>query len=85
MAFPTSWMVKGRFSSCPLLGVVEDLREAVDVVLGVRVHCVLGGGMLMEEAVLRGLEHSGRVVGEGAVRPPDRGDVAVAGVGHGVV
>ena len=63
--------------------MVEDLREAVDFVLGVRVQCVLGGVGLMEEAVLGGLEHGGLVVAEGAVRPPDRG--AVAGFGHGVV
>ena len=44
----------------------EDLREAVDCVLGVRVQCVFGGGVLREEAVLGGLEHGGPVVGEGA-------------------
>ena len=31
------------------------------------------------------MEHGGWVVGEGAVLLPDRGDGAVAGVGHGVV
>ena len=67
------------------MGVLEDLREAVDFLLGVCVQCVLHGGVLMEEAVLGGLEHSRRVVGEGAVRAPDRGDDAVAGVDHGVV
>ena len=36
----------------PPLGVVEDLREAVDFGLGVRVQCVLGGLVLLEEAVL---------------------------------
>ena len=41
--------------------------------------------MLVEEAVLGGLEHRGWVVGEGAVCLPDCGDGAVAGVGHGVV
>ena len=41
--------------------------------------------MLMEEAVLGGLEHGGWVVGEGALLLPDRGDGAVTGVGHGVV
>ena len=41
--------------------------------------------MLMEEAVLGGLEHGGWVVDEGAVLLPDRGDGAVARVGHGVV
>ena len=65
--------------------MVEDLREAVDFVLRVRVQCVLGGCVLMEEAVLGGLAHGGWVVGEGAVLLPDRGDRAVAGVGHGVV
>ena len=79
-------MVKGRFSPLlPPLGLVEDLREAVDFVLGVRVHCVFGGGVLEEEAVLGSLEHGGRVAGEGAVRPPDPGGGATAGVGHGVV
>ena len=39
----------------------------------------------MEEAVLGGLEHGGWVVGEGAVLLPNRGEGAVAGVGHGVV
>ena len=41
--------------------------------------------MLVEEAVLGGLEHCGRVVSEGAVFVSDRGDGAVAGVGHGLV
>ena len=53
--------------------------------MGVRVQCVLGGAVLMAEAVSGGLEHGGRDIGEGAVRPPDRGDGAVTGVGHGVV
>ena len=67
------------------LGVVEYLREAVDFGLGVRVQCVLRGRVLLEEAVLGGLEHGGWVVGEGAILVSDRGDGAVAGVGHGVV
>ena len=45
----------------------------------------LGWCVLMEEAVLCGLEHGGWVVGEGAVLLPDRGDGAVTSVGHGVV
>ena len=53
--------------------------------MGVRVQCVLGGRVLLEEAVLGGLEHSGSVVGEGVVLLSDRGDGAVAGVGHGVL
>ena len=61
------------------------MRGAVEFLLGVRVQCVLGGCVLMEEAVLDGLEHGGSVVGEGAVLLPDRGDCVVAGVGHGVV
>ena len=67
------------------LPVVEDLKEAVDFGLGVRVQCVLGGCVLSEEAVWGGSEHCGWVVGEGAVLLSDRGDGAVAGVGHGVV
>ena len=85
MAFRTSWMVKGLFCQLPPLGVVEDPREAVDFCLGVWVQCVLAGGVLPEEAVLGRLEHCGWVVGEGAVLLRDRGDGAVAGVGHGVV
>ena len=69
----------------PPLGVVEDLGEAVDFGLGVPVQCVLGGRVLSEEAVFGGLEHCGWVVGEGAVLLSDRGDGAVAGVGHGVI
>ena len=69
----------------PPLGVVEDLREAVVFFLGVRVQCVFGGWVLMKAAVLGGLEHGGWVVGERAVRLPDPGDGAVAGVGPGVV
>ena len=76
---------QGALFQLPPLGVVEDLREAVDFGLGVRVQCVLGGRVLLEEAVLGGLEHGGWVVGEGAVLLSDRGDGAVAGVGHGVV
>ena len=76
---------EGALFQLPPLGVVEDLREAVDLGLGVRVQFVLGGRVLPEEAVLGGLEHCGWVVGEGAVLLPDRGDGAVAGVGHGVV
>ena len=41
--------------------------------------------MLVEEAVLVGLEHRGQVVGEGAVCLPDCDDGAVGGVSHGVV
>ena len=76
---------EGAFFQLPPLGVVEDLREAVDFGLGVWVQCVLGGGVLPEEAVLGGLEHCGWVVGEGAVLLPDCGDGVVAGVCHGVV
>ena len=76
---------EGALFQLPPLGVVEDLREAVDFGLGVRVQCVLGGRVLSEEAVSGGLEHCGWVVGEGAVLLSDRGDGAVAGVGHGVV
>ena len=76
---------EGAFFQLPPLGVVEDPREAVDFGLGVWVQCVLGGGVLPEEAVLGGLEHCGCFVGEGAVLLPDHGDGAVAGVGHGVV
>ena len=65
--------------------MVEDLREAVDFVLDVRVQCVLGWDVLVEEAILGGLEHGGGVAVEGAVRSPDGGDGTVAGVGHGVV
>ena len=49
------------------------------------VQCVLAGGVLVEEAVLGGLGHRGRVVCEGAVCLPHCGSGAVAGVGHGVV
>ena len=59
------------FFQLPPLDVVEDPREAVDFGLGVWVQCVLGGGVLPEEAVLGGLEHCGWVVGEGAVLLPD--------------
>ena len=76
---------EGALFQLPPLGVVEDLREAADVGLGVRVQCVLGGRVLLDEGVLVGLEHAGWVVGEVAVLLPDRGDGAVAGVGHGVV
>ena len=76
---------EGALSQLPPLGVFEDLREAVDFGLGVRVQCVFGGCVLSEEAVLGGLEHCGWVVGEGAVLLSDRGDDAVAGVSHGVV
>ena len=82
---PDSVDGEGAFFYLPPLGVVEDLREAVDFGLGVCVQCVLGGRVLMEEAVLGGLEHGGWVVGEGAVLLPDRGDGAVAGVSYGVV
>ena len=43
---------EGALFQLPPLGVVEDLRKAVDFGLGVRVQCVLGGRVLMEEAVL---------------------------------
>ena len=76
---------EGALFQLPPLGVVEDLTEAVDFSLGVRVQCVLGGRVLLEEAVLGGLEHSGSVVGEGAVLLSDGGDGAVEGVGYGVV
>ena len=69
----------------PPLSVVEDFGEAFDFVLGVWVYCALGGGVLVEEAVLVGLEHCGWVVGEGAVLASDRGNGAVACVGHGIV
>ena len=65
--------------------MVDDLREAVDFALGVCVQCVLGVCMLIEEAVLGGLEPGGWVVGEGAVYLPDHGDGAVGGVDNGVV
>ena len=65
--------------------MAENLREAIDFGLGVRVQCVFAGCVLMEEAVMAGLEHSGCLVGKGAVLLPDPGDGAVAGVGHGVV
>ena len=65
--------------------MVEDLGEAFDFVLGVCGQCVFGGGVLVEKGVLGGLEHRGRVVGEGAVCLPDCGDGAVAGVDHCVV
>ena len=76
---------EGALFQLPPLGVVEDLREAVDFGLGGRVQCVLSGRVLLKEAVLGGLEHGGLVVGEGAVLLSDRGDGAVACVGHGVV
>ena len=76
---------EGAFFQLPPLGVVEDLREAVDFILGVCVQGVLGGCVLMVEAVSGGFEHSGRVVDGGASLLPDRGDGPVAGVGHGVV
>ena len=76
---------KGALFQLPSLGVVENLWEAVDFGLGFRVQCVLGGHVLLEEAVLGGLEHGGLVVGEGALLLSDSGDGAVAGVGHGIV
>ena len=76
---------EGALFQLPALSVVEDRREAVDFGLGVWVQCVLGGRVLPEEAVLGGFKHCGWVVGEGAVLLPDRGDGAVAGVGHGIV
>ena len=54
---PDSVDGEGAFLWLPPLGVVDDVREAVDFVLGVRVQCVLGGGVLVEEPVLGGLEH----------------------------
>ena len=76
---------EGALFQLPPLGVVEDPREAVEFCLGVRVQCVLGGRVLPEESVYGGVEHRGWVVGERAVLLPDRGDGAVAGVGHGVI
>ena len=76
---------EGALFQLPPLGVVEDLREAVDFGLGVHVQCVLGGRVVLEEAVLGSLEHGDWVIGEGAVLLSDRGDGAVAGVDHGVV
>ena len=61
---------EGALFQLPPLGVVQDLRGAVDFGLGVRVQCVLGGRVLMEEAVLGSMEHGGWVVGEGAVLLP---------------
>ena len=63
----------------------EDLREAFDFFLGFGVQFVLGRSVSVRGAVPSGLELRGRVVGEGAVWLPDRGDGALAGVGHGVV
>ena len=83
--FPDFKDGEGALFQLPSLGVVEDPREAVDFGLGIWVQCVLGGRVLPEEAVLGGLEHCGWVLREGAVLLPDRGDSAVAGVGHGVV
>ena len=48
---------EGAFFQLPPLNVVEDLRGAVNFGLGVWVQCVLGGGVLPEEAVLGGLDH----------------------------
>ena len=53
---------EGALFQLPPLGVVEDLGEAVNFGQGVRVQCVLGGRVLLEEAVLGGLEHGGWVV-----------------------
>ena len=76
---------EGALLYLPPLGVLEDLGEAFQFVLGICVECVLGGVVLVEEAVLGGLEHRGRVLGQGAVCLPDCGDGAVAAVRHGVV
>ena len=76
---------EGTLFQLPPLGVVEDVREPVNFGLGARVQCVLGGRVLLEEAVMGDLEHGAWVLGEGAVLLPDGGDGAVAGVGHGVV
>ena len=76
---------EGALFQLPPLGVVDYLREAVAFGLGVGVQCVLGRRVLLEEAVFDGLEQSGWVVDQGAVLMSDRGDGAVAGVGHGVV
>ena len=73
---------EGALFELPPLGVVEDLREVVDFGLGVRVWCVSAGRVLSGKCVLGGLEHCGWVVGVGAVLLSDRGDGAVAGVGH---
>ena len=78
-------MVTGLLFQLPPLGVVEDVRGAVDFGFGVRVECVLGAPVLLEEAVLVGLEQGGWVVGEGAVLLPRCGDGAVACVSHGFV
>ena len=50
---------EGAFFQLPPLGVVEDLREAVDFFFGVRVQRVLFWCVLMEEAVFGGSEHGG--------------------------
>ena len=76
---------EGAFFHLPPLRVVEDLREAVDLVFDFRVQCVPDGCLLMERAVLGSLEHAGLVIGEGVVPLPDHADCAVAGVGHSVV
>ena len=68
----------------PPLGVIEDFGEVFGFVLGVQVHSVFGGAVVVEEAVLGGLEHCGGVVGEGAVLVLENSDGALAGVGHGV-
>ena len=76
---------EGALFQLPPLGLVEDLREAVDFGLGVCVQCVFGGCVLLEEAVLGGLEQGGWVVGDEAVLISDRGDGAAASVGHVVL
>ena len=85
MALRTSWMVKGHFSSCLLWAWLKTCGRRSNFGLAVCVQCVLGGCVFLQEAVLGGLEHGGWGVGEGAVLLPERGDGAVAGVGHGVV
>ena len=84
MAFRTSWLVKGCFSSCLLWAWLktQGRRSSLAWVSGSSVSCL---GVLPEEAVLGGSEHCGCVVGEGAVLLPDRGDGSVACVGHGVI
>ena len=76
---------EGALLQLPPVGVVEDAGEAFYFVFGVCVWCVPDGDVLVEEAVLCGLEHCGRVVDEKAVFPPDCGYGAVVRIGHGIV
>ena len=84
MAFRTSWMVKGRFSSC-LLWAWLKTRGRRSILAWVSASSLSWVGVLPEEAVFGGLEHCGWVAGEEAVPLLHCGDGAVAGVGHGVV